>query len=51
LTEIKSLIVQDYSPEQVAVLLKKKDETTVSHEWIYQFIWKDKHQKGTSLLI
>lgn len=46
-SEIKALIEQDYSPEQVAGVLRKRDETTVSHEWIYQLIWKDKHQKGT----
>jgi transposase, IS30 family len=46
-SEIKLLIEQDYSPEQVAGVLSKTGETTVSHEWIYQLIWKDKHQKGT----
>lgn len=46
-SEISSLIEQDYSPEQVAGVIRKRSEITVSHEWIYQFIWKDKHQKGT----
>jgi transposase, IS30 family len=45
--EINSLIEQDYSPEQVAGVIKKKGEATVSHEWIYQHIWKNKRQKGT----
>ena len=46
-SEINALIEQDFSPEQVSGVLKKKNETAVSHEWIYQHIWKDKHQKGT----
>jgi IS30 family transposase len=46
-SEINSLIERDYSPEQVAGVLKQKSATTVSHEWIYQHIWKDKHKKGT----
>lgn len=44
--EIVQLLEQDYSPEQVAGLLKKKG-VAVSHEWIYQFVWNDKKQKGT----
>jgi IS30 family transposase len=46
-SEIKDLIELDYSPEQVSGVLKKIGKTTISHEWIYQLIWKDKHQKGT----
>lgn len=46
-SEIKYYIEQEYSPEQVSGVLKKKLGVAVSHEWIYQFIWKDKHQKGT----
>lgn len=46
-SEITSLIEQDYSPEQVSGVMKKNGELTVSHEWIYQLIWRDKHQKGT----
>jgi transposase, IS30 family len=45
-SEIKDLIELDYSPEQVSGVLKKMGKTTISHEWIYQLIWKDKHQKG-----
>lgn len=43
---VSELIQADYSPEQVAGTLKKKEELTISHEWIYQFIWKDKRRKG-----
>ncbi len=44
---VRVLIENDYSPEQVSGVLKKTGEATVSHEWIYQYIWKDKHRKGT----
>ena len=46
-SEIIGMIEQDYSPEQVAGVLKKNGGTTISHERIYQFIWKNKKQKGT----
>ena len=45
--KVISLLEQDYSPEQITGVLKKQDEIAVSHELIYQFIWKDKKQKGT----
>lgn len=37
---------QDWSPEQVSGRLKKNIETVVSHEWIYQHIYKDKRSRG-----
>ena len=45
-TRIFSLIRDDYSPEQVVGFMKKTNEETVSHETIYQLIWKDKKAKG-----
>jgi IS30 family transposase len=44
--EIKRLIQEDYSPEQVSGFMKKQDLTTMSTEWIYQFVWKDKRKNG-----
>ena len=35
------------SPEQIAGIAKKNGDICVSHERIFQFIWKDKRQKGT----
>lgn len=35
-----------YSPEQISGVAKKNGDACVSHERIYQFIWKDKRQKG-----
>ena len=46
LVDIKSLIKNDYSPEQVVGKLKKEGKDYVSHETIYQLIWADKKQKG-----
>jgi IS30 family transposase len=45
--KIEALIKLDYSPEQIVGHLKKKAETTISHEWIYQLIWEDKRQNGS----
>ncbi len=39
-----------YSPEQIAGVAKIKGDKCVSHERIYQFIWRDKRQKGTLYL-
>ena len=39
-----------YSPEQIAGAAKLNGDKCVSHERIYQFIWKDKRQKGTLYL-
>lgn len=44
---IIALLQQDYSPEQVSGFMKKNDQETLSHESIYQIIWKDKKEKGS----
>jgi len=43
---VKELLEQDYSPEQVAGSCKVQNLTCVSHERIYQFVWKDKKEGG-----
>ena len=43
---IESLIRRDWSPEQINLWLKKNKKIRVSHEWIYQYILKDKSQAG-----
>jgi IS30 family transposase len=43
---IDSLIRQDWSPEQISGFLKVQDETSASHERIYQHIYSDKQQGG-----
>ena len=43
---IEVLIGQDWSPEQVAGWLRQHGGLEVSHEWIYQYILRDKHAGG-----
>ncbi len=43
---IESLIRRDWNPEQISLWLKKNKKIRVSHEWIYQYILKDKSQAG-----
>jgi len=45
--EIETLIQEDFSPEQVVGILKKKGKATVSVERIYQHIWAEKKSLGT----
>jgi len=50
-TEVESYvnhwIKEDYSPQQIAGKAKKEGVECVSHERIYQNIWKDKKRGGT----
>ena len=43
---VRSYLKDDYSPEQIAGVFKRDDLQGISHEWIYQFIWKDKKKGG-----
>lgn len=43
---IEEMLRHDWSPEQISNWLKKYSGITVSHEWIYQHIYKDKHRGG-----
>jgi len=44
--EVKSGLSDKLSPEQIVGKAKKEGRTCVSHERIYQYIWKDKRQGG-----
>lgn len=44
--QIKSYIEDDWSPEQISGKMKLTKNISVSHEWIYQFILKDKQAGG-----
>lgn len=44
--EVIHLLSKDYSPEQIVGTLKLEGKETVSHEWIYRFIWEDKRKGG-----
>ena len=43
---VERLLRQDWSPEQISGRLKKERRVCISHEWIYQYILKDKQAGG-----
>jgi IS30 family transposase len=43
---VKRLLRQDWSPEQISGRLKKEQKVCISHEWIYQYVLKDKQAGG-----
>lgn len=45
-TLVERLLRNDWSPEQISGWLNSEYQITVSHEWIYQFVLKNKHQGG-----
>jgi len=47
---VERLIMKDWSPEQIRGWMKKNMSITVSHEWIYRYVLKDK-QTGGSLYL
>lgn len=47
---IAVMLAKKYSPEQIVGTAKKEGIQCVSHERIYQHIWKDKKQKGVLYL-
>jgi len=47
---VEALLKEDYSPDQVVGTLNKQGKACVSHERIYQHIWRDKKEKGNLYL-
>ena len=43
---VERLLRQDWSPEQISGRLKKEQRVCISHEWIYQYVLKDKRAGG-----
>lgn len=43
---VSQFIQEDWSPEQVALVLKHYDVFQISHETIYRYIWRDKENGG-----
>jgi IS30 family transposase len=43
---VERLLREDWSPEQVSDWLRYSEQTHVSHEWIYQYILRDKRAGG-----
>jgi transposase, IS30 family len=43
---VREKLLQDWSPEQITGYAKRHQLFSISHEWIYQFILKDKQKGG-----
>jgi IS30 family transposase len=43
---VSRCLKNNWSPEQISGRLKIESDTSISHEWIYQFIYKDKARGG-----
>ena len=46
-TQVELLLRQQWSPEQIAGRLRLEQQPTVSYEWIYHHIYRDKQSGGT----
>jgi len=44
--KVVKLLRRDYSPEQVAGLLRRTGALRISHETIYRYVWQDKAEGG-----
>ncbi len=45
-TRVGQLIREDWSPEQTSDWLRREEDIRISHEWIYQYILRDKQAGG-----
>ncbi len=43
---VEALVRQEWSPEQIVGRLQMEQGVRISHEWIYQYIYADKHSGG-----
>ena len=44
---VEDKLNEEWSPEQISGTMKESGEMkNVSHEWIYQFVWRDKKNEG-----
>jgi IS30 family transposase len=44
--QVERLLREDWSPEQITLWLKAEYNVSISHEWIYQYIFQDKADGG-----
>ncbi len=44
--QVEALICEEWSPEQITGRIKMEQGVGISHEWIYQYIYADKHSGG-----
>jgi IS30 family transposase len=45
--EVERLLRRDWSPDQITGHLKRAKQPSVSHEWIYLYVYADKRRGGT----
>ena len=45
--DVRKLLREDWSPEQISLWLDTEKGISISHEWIYQYILQDKKQEGS----
>ena len=45
-SDVEKLLRKDWSPEQISGWLATEKALPISHEWIYQYVYKDKRQGG-----
>ena len=45
--QVERLLRQQWSPEQIAGRLRLEQQPSVSHEWIYRYVYADKRRGGT----
>ncbi len=43
---VERLIREEWSPEQISARMKREKSLRISHEWIYQYIYRDKRKGG-----
>jgi len=46
-SDVRKLLREDWSPEQISLWFDVEKGISISHEWIYQYILQDKKQDGT----
>ncbi len=44
--QVEALIREEWSPEQIVGRVAMEQGVSISHEWIYQYIYADKHSGG-----
>ncbi len=45
--QVETLLRRDWSPEQIAAVLRMQGDLNISHETIYQYVWANKKSGGT----
>ena len=45
--QVERLLREDWSPDQISAHLKRAKQPSVSHEWIYLYVYADKRRGGT----